>query len=141
EFSCVILTAVYIPPHVNTDAAVAQLADIVTKTENFNHDSFVVVAGDFNRANLKREMPKYVQQFAYRQTRSVEDVVSFGLFYALHHLENPNTYARILFVDYSSAFNTIIPAKLFEKIEKIGVPHVMCLWILDFLLKRPQVVK
>ncbi|KAK7497458.1 hypothetical protein BaRGS_00011300 [Batillaria attramentaria] len=80
-------------------------------------------------------------QFAYRQKRSVEDAVSFGLFYALHHLENPNTYARILFVDYSSAFNTIIPAKLFEKIEKIGVPHVMCLWILDFLLKRPQVVK
>ncbi len=31
---------------------------------------------------------------------------------ALSHLENKNTYVRMLFVDYSSAFNTIVPATL-----------------------------
>ena len=80
-------------------------------------------------------------QFAYRGNRSVDDAVSLGLFYVLKHLEGPDTYARILFVDYSSAFKTIIPSKLFEKIQKVGVPQSMSLWILEFLLNRPQVVK
>ena len=80
-------------------------------------------------------------QFAYRNNRSVDDAVAIGLFHVLKHLDSPNTYARILFVDFSSAFNTIIPSKLFDKIQNLGVPQSMCLWILDFLLNRPQVVK
>ncbi|KAK3566940.1 hypothetical protein QTP86_006756 [Hemibagrus guttatus] len=32
-----------------------------------------------------------------------------GLHYILQHLDKPGTYARILFVDFSSTFNTIIP--------------------------------
>ena len=80
-------------------------------------------------------------QFAYRNNRSVDDAVSLGLFFVLQHLDSPNTYARILFVDFSSAFNTIIPTKLFDKIQSLGVPQSMCLWILDFLLNRPQLVK
>ena len=80
-------------------------------------------------------------QFAYRNNRSVDDAVAIGLFHVLKHLDSPNTYARILFVDFSSAFNTIIPSKLFDKIQSLGVPQSMCLWILEFLLNRPQVVK
>ena len=80
-------------------------------------------------------------QFAYRENRSVDDAVSLGLFYVLQHLDSPNTYARFVFVDYSSAFNTVIPSKLFEKIHNVGVQQSMCLWILGFLLNRPQVVK
>ena len=53
-------------------------------------------------------------QFAYRNNRSVDDAVAIGLFHVLKHLDSPNTYARILFVDFSSAFNTIIPSKLFD---------------------------
>ena len=64
-------------------------------------------------------------QFAYRGNRYVDDAVSLELFYAFKHLEGPYTYARILVVDYSSAFNTIIPSKLFEKIQKVGVPQSM----------------
>ncbi len=48
-------------------------------------------------------------QFAYRANRSVDDAVNMGLHYILQHLDKPGTYARILFVDFSSAFNTIIP--------------------------------
>ena len=80
-------------------------------------------------------------QFAYRNNRSVDDAVGIGLLHVLKHLDSPNTYARILFVDFSSAFNTIIPSKLFDKIQSLGVPQSMCLWILDFLLNRPHVVK
>ncbi len=48
-------------------------------------------------------------QFAYRANRSVDDAVNMGLHYILQHLDRPGTYVRILFVDFSSAFNTIIP--------------------------------
>ena len=80
-------------------------------------------------------------QFAYRNNRSVDDAVALGLFYIFQYLDNPNTYARILFVDFSSAFHTSIPSKLVDNIQSIGVPQSMCLWVLDFLLNRRQVVK
>src|SRR4029434_8916232 len=41
-------------------------------------------------------------QFAYRANRSVEDAVNMGLHYILQHLDSPGTYARMLFVDFSS---------------------------------------
>ncbi len=48
-------------------------------------------------------------QFAYWANRSVGDAVNIGLHYILQHLDKSGTYVRILFVDFSSAFNTIIP--------------------------------
>ncbi len=51
-------------------------------------------------------------QFAYRANRSVDDAVNMGLHYILEHLDKSGTYVRILFVDFSSAFNTIIPTLL-----------------------------
>ena len=80
-------------------------------------------------------------QFAYRANRSVEDAVCLGLHHVLKHLDCPNTYARILFIDYSSVFNTIIPHKLFNKLRLLNVNTQMCKWILDFLLNQTQVVR
>ena len=34
---------------------------------------------------------------------------------ALSHVDKRNTYVRMLFIDYSSAFNTIVPSKLHSK--------------------------
>ncbi|KAI2644416.1 RNA-directed DNA polymerase from mobile element jockey [Labeo rohita] len=48
-------------------------------------------------------------QFAYRGNRSTEDAVSIALHSVLTHLDSTNTYARMLFVDFSSAFNTVLP--------------------------------
>ncbi len=45
-------------------------------------------------------------QFAYRSKCSTDDAIAFTLHIALSHLENKNTYVRMLFVDYSSVFNT-----------------------------------
>ena len=80
-------------------------------------------------------------QFAYRKNIFVDDTVAPGLFYVLQHIDSPNTYPKILFVDFSSACNSIIPTKPFDKIQSLGIPQSMCIWILDFLLNRPQVVK
>ncbi len=55
-------------------------------------------------------------QFAYRANRSVDDAVNMGLHYVLPHLDRPVAYVRILFVDFSSAFNTIIPNLLLPKL-------------------------
>ncbi|KAL3042130.1 hypothetical protein OYC64_020140 [Pagothenia borchgrevinki] len=53
-------------------------------------------------------------QFAYRANRSTDDAIALTLHTALSHLDqrNRNTYVRMLFIDYSSAFNTIVPSKL-----------------------------
>lgn len=48
---------------------------------------------------------------------------------------------RLLFIDYSLAFNTIIPSKLITKLRDLGLNTSLCRWILDFLTSTPQVVR
>ncbi len=48
---------------------------------------------------------------------------------------------RLLFIDYSSAFNTIFPIKLDVKLSDLGLNTSLCDWIQDLLTGRPQVVK
>ena len=45
-------------------------------------------------------------QFAYRSGRGVDDAKLFILNTLYKHLEGPQTHARMLFADFSSAFNT-----------------------------------
>ena len=80
-------------------------------------------------------------QFAYRENRSTEDAVSLALHTAMSHLERPNSYVRMLFVDFSSAFNTVIPDKLVLKLHTLGLPTSLCAWVRDFLTNRPQTVR
>ena len=47
----------------------------------------------------------------------------------------------MLFIDYISAFNTIVPSKLVIKLETLGLDPALCNWVLDFLTGRPQVVR
>ena len=49
------------------------------------------------------------------------------------HLDKMNTYVRTLFIDYSSAFNTIVPSKLMIKIGALGLNPALCNWVLDFI--------
>ncbi|KAK3566128.1 hypothetical protein QTP86_026016 [Hemibagrus guttatus] len=42
---------------------------------------------------------------------------------------------------FSSAFNTIIPQHLIEKLSLLGLNTSLCNWILDFLTGRPQSVR
>ncbi len=80
-------------------------------------------------------------QFAHRANRSVDDAVSMGLHFILQYLDRPGTYVRILFVDFSSAFNTIILDTLQNKLTQLSVPTSICQWINSFLTDRQQLVR
>ncbi|KAK3565494.1 hypothetical protein QTP86_010879 [Hemibagrus guttatus] len=80
-------------------------------------------------------------QFAYRANRSVDDAVNMAVHFILQHLDSPGSYARILFVDFSSAFNMIVPALLRDKLFQLNVPDSMCSWITDFLTDRQQFLR
>lgn len=46
--------------------------------------------------------------------RSVEEAVNMGLEYILQHLDSPGPCAKILFVEFSSAFNSIVPESPYQ---------------------------
>ena len=48
---------------------------------------------------------------------------------------------RVMFFDFSSAFNTIQPALLRGKLERAGVDHHLAAWTIDYLTNRLQYVK
>ena len=75
-------------------------------------------------------------QFAYRPNRSTDDTISIALHTVLSHLDKRNTYVRMLFIDYSSAFNTIVPSKIITKLRTLGLNTSLCNWILEFLTGR-----
>ncbi len=78
--------------------------------------------------NIKTSLPNSLDplQFAYRPNCSTDDAIS---------------YVRMLFIDFSSAFNTTIPQHLINKLNLLGLNNSLCNWILDFLTGRPQSVR
>ena len=80
-------------------------------------------------------------QFAFRENRSTEDAIATALHFTISHLDIDNTCVRMLFIDFSSAFNTILPSKLIQKLTNLDIDPLLCNWILDFLVKRPQQVR
>lgn len=55
--------------------------------------------------------------------RSIEDTIITALHVVVSHLEQQRSYARLLFVDFNTAFNTIIHSRLVTKLsESGGVP-------------------
>ena len=57
-------------------------------------------------------LPPYFDsyQFAYRERRSTDDAIAINVHELLQHAERRNTYSYVLFKDYFSALNTIIPS-------------------------------
>ncbi|KAK1793671.1 hypothetical protein P4O66_012036 [Electrophorus voltai] len=81
-------------------------------------------------------------QFAYRHNRSTDDAIAHLLHTTLTHLDKGRgNYVKMLFVDYSSAFNTIIPSLLTTKLGDLGLHTSLCDWIFNFLTDRPQSVR
>ena len=78
---------------------------------------------------------------SYRRNRSTADAISLALHSTLEYLDNKDTYVRFLFIDYSSAFSTIIPTKLISKLYVLEIGSSLCDWILNFLTHRPQSVR
>ncbi len=63
------------------------------------------------------------------------------LHFILQHLDRPGTYVRILFVNFSSAFNTMFPDTLQNKLTQLSIPTSICQWITSFLTDRQQLVR
>lgn len=98
------------------------------------------------RIALKRLQSETAQhqdplQFAYCQGRNTEDAILTLLHHLYEHLEGPGTYARVLFVDFSSAFNTLQPHLLTEKLLEMDVNPSLIHWIHSFMTERPQQVR
>ena len=79
-------------------------------------------------------------QFAYRQNRSTDDATLTVLNNAYIHLEKPGSFVQTLFIDFSSAFNTIQPHVMALKLQALDVNPRLILWIVSFLTNRTQSV-
>ncbi len=61
EFSSIVVPAVYIPPQADTSLALSKLHDELSGYINKHPDAASIIAGDFNKANLKKVMPNFHQ--------------------------------------------------------------------------------
>ena len=79
-------------------------------------------------SHIKKTIPDTLDplQFAYRRNRSTDDAVNTAIHTALTHLENKDTYVRMLFIHYSSAFNTVLTTRLAEKLLILGLTPSLC---------------
>ncbi len=84
---------------------------------------------------LKADVNNHLQ-FAYRKGRGMGDAINTLMHLALNHLEDSDAYARLLFIDFSSAFNTIQPHVLMKKLNQLGVNPVIIQWYYSFLTDR-----
>ena len=57
--------------------------------------------------DFRKIIKTIIMTFAYRIGRAVEDAVATLTNYLLCHLEEAKTHARVLYLDLSSAFNTL----------------------------------
>ena len=80
-------------------------------------------------------------QFAYRPKRGTEDAVACLLHPLLHHLQTPNHLASVLWVDTTSAFNTIQRHQVIETLKHLDIIPLHLHWIYNILSNRPHAVK
>ena len=81
-----------------------------------------VVMKCFQRLVMAHINPETLEpQFPYRTNRSTDDAISIVLYTSLSQLDKRNTYMRMIFIDYSSAFNTIVPSKLMTMLRTMGL--------------------
>ncbi len=64
EFSSIIASAVYIPPQADTSLALSKLHDLLSRYINKHPDAPSIIAGDFNKANLRQVMPNFHQHIS-----------------------------------------------------------------------------
>ncbi len=70
-------------------------------------------------------------QFAYFSNRSTDDAIAFTCTLLSPTWKIRTPIVRILFVDYSSVCNTIVPATLAAKLQTLGLNRSLRNWILD----------
>ena len=102
-----------------------------------------IVSKCLERLVIKRLSPKLndESQFAYKANRSTEDALLTLIDMVSEYLDkNAKNYARALFIDYTSAFNTINPKILIERLSYYDIHPNIVNWTYDFLTNRKQMV-
>ena len=92
------------------------------------------------RILLKHLLPEIEEhldpyQFSYRKNKSTEDATLLYNNLVVEHLANKNAYVRSVFIDFSSAFNTLKPDIVINKLRTLNVSPILCKFILDFSTK------
>ncbi len=64
EFTSILVSAVYIPPQADTSVALSKLHDELSGYINKHPDAACIIAGDFNKANLKKVIPNFHQHIS-----------------------------------------------------------------------------
>ena len=72
-------------------------------------------------------------QFAYCKNRSVQDATLILLNDISKHLDKPKSQVRALYIDFSSAFNTMQPHILLRKMLDMGINRNILKWMFSFL--------
>lgn len=80
-------------------------------------------------------------QFAYRGGVGTDDALLYLLHRVHSHLELTAASVRIMFFDFSSAFNTLQPNILAKKLFGFNLHKSTVAWITDYLTSRPQYVR
>ncbi|KAF7654084.1 hypothetical protein LDENG_00074750, partial [Lucifuga dentata] len=76
-----------------------------------------------------------------RSNRSTRDAIAQVLHSTLsQHGRGRGSYVKLLFTDYSSAFNTIVLHTLSSKLQDLGLNTSLCNWVQGFLTGRLQMV-
>lgn len=92
---------------------------------------------------LKTEVSCFLDpfQFAYKSNRSTDDAILAMTHSVNRHLEESSSYARLLFVDFSSAFNSLQPHLLIKRLNDFRVHPLIIKWFYSFFLtnRRQQV--
>nr|XP_046154083.1 uncharacterized protein LOC123994967 [Oncorhynchus gorbuscha] len=60
--------------------------------------------------------------------RSTEDAIATALHFVLTHLDKTNNYVRMLYIDFSSAFNMVVPSRLVTNLHDLGISPSLCNW-------------
>lgn len=71
----------------------------------------------------------------------VKDAVLYLRHRVHSHLDKGSGTVRILFLDFSGAFNTIQPLALQEKLLQMRVDPGLVAWISSYLIDRPQFIR
>ena len=71
----------------------------------------------------------------------MDDTIIYLLHRAYSHLDKANCTVRMTFLDFRSAFNTIQPVLLGDKLRTTQVDAPLVTWVTDYLTGRPQYVR
>ena len=79
-------------------------------------------------------------QFAYKQNRCVDDAITNLIHVLCVHRDKCETYSRVLFVNFSSAFSTTQPHLMMRKLFDMNVNSNLVACIHGYLTLRPQYI-